>query len=340
MSRAVIIGGRGQCGHAIGQRLVAEGWTVTATTTGPCPDPAAFPGIAWLTLDRDNDDVARAANVDTDVVIDTVAFTRVHAEQLIALGDRIGSAIVLSTLSVYTDPQGRTLDESTDEASFPAWPLPIPEDYLTLSPSDASYSTRKAAIEDALRHRAPWPVTIVRPGAIHGSHSQHLREWYFIKRVLDRRRQVILPFNGESIFQPTATVNLAELVALAAKSPAGRTVNCGDLQAPSVAQISAIVDDLMNWSTERQVVAGPEPAPTVGNHPWGVPRPVVADMTRAQTELGYREQSSYGDALAETLTWVLSACAGRDWREVLPRLAAYPTNLFDYEAEDAYLASS
>ena len=338
MPQAVIIGGRGQCGHAIGQRLVAAGWTVTATTTGPCPDPADFPGIAWVTADRDHDDLARAVPDGTDVVVDTLAFTSPQAERLIALGSRIGSAIVLSTASVYTDERGRSLDESTDEDSFPAWPVPIPEDCPTLPPGDATYSTRKAAIEDILRHQAPWPVTILRPGAIYGPHSRHLREWYFIKRVLDRRRRVILPFNGESVFQPTATVNLAELVALAADRPASRTLNCGDLQPPSVARISAIVDDLMNWSTERYLVPGAEPAPTVGNHPWSVPRPVIADMTRAQAELGYQERSSYAEALAETLAWVLSASSGRDWRELLPGLAAYPGDLFDYEAEDAYLA--
>ena len=33
------------------------------------------------------------------------------------------------------------------------------------------------------------------------------------KEPLTSGRQVVLPFNGESVFQPTATVNLAELVA-------------------------------------------------------------------------------------------------------------------------------
>ena len=169
-------------------------------------------------------------------------------------------------------------------------------------------------MEQLLRQQAPWPVTIVRPGAIHGPSSHHLREWYFVKRALDRRRQVVLPFNGDSIFQPTATVNLAALVALAAAAPGRRTLNCGDLSPPSVAQISAIVDDLMDWSTERVLVAGPGAGAAVGNHPWAVPRPVVADMRRAQTELAYRPEATYGEALAETIPWVVDACCG-------PRLA-------------------
>jgi len=180
----------------------------------------------------------------------------------------------------------------------------------------------------------------VRPGAIHGPHSHHLREWYFIQRILDRRPHVILPFGGQSIFQPTSTVNLAELVALAAARPATRTINCGDLDPPTVAQISEIVDDHLHWSTQRVTVEGPEPAPTVGNHPWCVPRPVVADMSVAQAELGYRQPATYAAAVADSIRWAVEACAHRDWREVLPTLAGYPTDLFDYAAEDAYLETA
>jgi nucleoside-diphosphate-sugar epimerase len=337
---AVIIGGRGQSGRAIGQRLVEDGWDVTATSAGPVPDPSGAPGIRWSVLARDEaGSLTDVVAPGTDVVVDITSFTRAHAEQLVTLGDRVGSAIVISTLSVYSDPAGRSLEEARDEGSFPEWPVPLPEDWPTLAPGDDSYSARKVAVEQLLRERAPWPVTIVRPGAVHGRFSHHLREWYLVKRALDQRPQVVLPFNGESVFQPTATVNLAELVALAAGKPGHRTLNCGDQSPPTVAQISAIIDDLLNWSTERVLVAGPEPRPTVGNHPWAVPRPVVVDMSLAQLELGYQQRASYEEALAETVPWVVEACSGRDWRDVLTVLARYPTELFDYDAEDAYLAA-
>jgi nucleoside-diphosphate-sugar epimerase len=334
----VVIGGRGQSGRAIGQRLVADGWEVIATSAGDLPRPEATPGIRWSLLARDEGvGLADVVPSGTDVVIDITCFTPAHVGQLLAVGDRVGSAIVISTLSVYSDQEGRSLDEAEDEASFPEWPVPLPEDWPTVPPGDGGYSERKAAVEQGLRERAPWPVTIVRPGAIHGPYSHHLREWYFVKRALDRRRQVVLPFNGASVFQPTATVNLAELVALAARTPGDRTLNCGDLRPPSVAEISAIVDDLTGWSTERVLVDGPEPGPTVGNHPWAVPRPVIADMRRAESELGYQQRATYAEALAETIPWVLDACSGRDWRDVLTTLAHYP-DLFDYDAEDAFLA--
>ena len=91
----------------------------------------------------------------TDVVIDVVSFTPAHAERLVALGDRVGSAIVISTLSVYSDREGRSLEEAKDEASFPDWPVPLPEDWPTLAPGDDNYSARKVAMEQVLRNAPP-----------------------------------------------------------------------------------------------------------------------------------------------------------------------------------------
>lgn len=296
--------------------------------------------MRWATVDRDKvDDLGGTVRGEFDVVVDCVACSAEHAEQLVGLGDRVGSAIVISTISVYTDAKGRSLDTATDAAGFPAWPEPIPPGWPTLAPGEG-YSAGKAAVEATLRARAPWPVTVVRPGAIHGLGSRHLREWYFIKRVIDRRRQVVLPYGGDKVFQPTATVNLAELVALAAERPGERTLDCGDLDPPTVSQITEAIDSLMSWSTERVVIEGPEPTPNVGNHPWAVPRSVVVDMAPAIDQLGYRQPKTYDQAMTETLAWALGATKDRDWREVFPTLAAYPGDLFDYAAEDAYLARS
>jgi len=339
MPTALIIGGRGQSGLAIAQRLRDDGWQVVGTASGPPPDPAVVPGIRWVL--RTGGDLAstldEAGAGPVDAAVHTTAFTAADAEALMGLGDRIGSAVVLSTLSVYTDASGRSLDTADTPDRFPEWPVPIPEDQPLLSPAGQTYSHQKVAVEEALRQRAPWPVTIVRPGAIHGRYSRHLREWYFIKRALDGRPAVVLPFGGRSVFQPTATTNMAELVRLAAARPGDRALNAADLDPPSAADISAAVEELMSWRPQHVLVVGPEPAPTVGNHPWAVPRPVVADMRRARDDLGYEQPVSYREALEDTVRWAVDAARGRDWKDVFPTLGRYP-DLFDYAAEDAYLA--
>lgn len=341
MPSAFVIGGRGQSGLAICRRLVERGWAVTATASGP---HLAEADVHWIEFDRKAGDLATVVPDGTDVVVDVVAFTKAHAAQLVALGDRVGGAVVLSTISVYTDADGHSMDAAEDDGDFPAWPDPIPESQVTLPPGDEGYSAGKVAVEQLLREEAPFPVTIVRPGAIHGRYGRHLREWYLLKRVLDRRRTVVLPYRGAHVFQPTATVNLAELVALAAerrpRHPSeGLTLNCGDADPPAPARISEIVDELTGWETERVLLDGPAPAPQVGNHPWAVPRPVVVDMSLAARELGYRPLATYEQAIADTIPWAIDATEGRAWEDVFPTLARYPTPMFDYDAEDAWLAS-
>ena len=112
--------------------------------------------------------------------------------------------------------------------------------------------------------------------------------------------------------------------------------NCADLAPPSVAEISATIDALTGWETQRILVDGPPPAHTVGDQPWAVPRPVVAGMAVAIDEVGYEQPATYSEAVVESVTWALESCAGRDWREVFTTLTNHP-DLFDYVAEDAFL---
>lgn len=93
--------------------------------------------------------------------------------------------------SVYRDERGRSLDEAS-ETGFPILPVPVGEGQPTVDPGSATYSTRKVALERALLDNARSPVTILRPAAIHGVGSTHLREWWFVKRMLDRRPVISL----------------------------------------------------------------------------------------------------------------------------------------------------
>ncbi|MGD0205854.1 MAG: hypothetical protein ABSB57_05410, partial [Dehalococcoidia bacterium] len=77
---------------------------------------------------------------------------------------------------VYADYQGRTLDEAR-ERGFPVFPVPIPESQPRTAPGDATYSTRKVAMEDVLLEGARVPLTILRPFAVHGSGCRAPRDW-------------------------------------------------------------------------------------------------------------------------------------------------------------------
>lgn len=69
----------------------------------------------------------------------------------------------------------------------------------------------------------------------------------------------------------------------------------------------------MDYSLPVLLLPGEPPGRGVGDHPWLLAGSLVADLTAAERELGYRPALTYAGAAAETLA------------------------LFGYRAEDAFL---
>ncbi|MEV6795945.1 NAD-dependent epimerase/dehydratase family protein [Streptomyces sp. NPDC051320] len=336
---AFVLGATGQIGRAAVRALVADGWEVRAASRGTARDEDMPDGVRTVHVDRDSEGALAAALGDgCDVLVDMVAYGQDHARQLTALADRIGSAVVISSGAVYEDADGRSFDTQGEPDGFPRYPVPIPEDQRTVAPGPATYGTRKVALERHLLAVAgTFPVTLLRAGAIHGPHCRTPRELFFVKRALDGRPVRVLAHGGRSRFHPTHVSNLAEMIRLAARQPAARVLNAADPQAPTVAEISAAVDQAMGVRSELVLVEGPA---QVGNTPWGVDHPVVYDMSAAERELGYRPVTGYAESLPRTVEWLTAQLRGRDWREAFPAMAkAYDPHLdlFDYAAEDAWL---
>ncbi|ASW55951.1 NAD(P)-dependent oxidoreductase [Plantactinospora sp. KBS50] len=340
---ALVIGATGQVGRATVAALVEDGWRVRAAARGErgAADRARDGAIEPVRLDR-ADDAALAAAVGAgcDLVVDMVAYGRRHADQLLGLADRIGSAVVLSSAAVYADDDGHPF--GAERARFP---VPIGERQRTVPGGTddlgaEDYAAGKVDLERRLLDAGDrLPCTLLRAGAIHGPHTVFPREWYFIKRALDRRPVRILCHAGASRFQPIGTANLAELIRLAAARPGSRVLNAGDPDAPTVREIGATIADLLDDPAEEILVDGPSPAPPVGETPWSVPAPVVLDMTAAARELGYRPRTDYAGALPGTIEWLLRTVRERDWRTAFPGMTADSgTDFFDYPAEDAWLA--
>ncbi|MEW2546171.1 NAD(P)-dependent oxidoreductase [Streptomyces sp. NPDC047002] len=341
----VVIGAAGQIGRAAVRVLAEDGWRVTAASRGGGRDAAWPQEVRAAALDR-ADDAALAAAVGDgcDVVVDLVAYDEEHAGQLAALAaaGRIGSAVVVSTAAVYEDDAGRSFDTQGEPGGFPRYPVPVPESQRTVAPGDASYGTRKVRLERRLAASGDMlPATVLRAGAVHGAHCRTPRELYFVKRALDGRTRRVLAYGGESRFHPVHTSNLAELIRLAARAPGSRVLNAADPEAPSVAAIAAAVDAVTGGAPETVLVPGPPPADGVGDTPWSLPHPVVLDMGGAEHALGYRPVTSYADSLPATVAYLTERLAAHaDWRDAFPAMArAYGDGLFDYAAEDAWLAS-
>jgi nucleoside-diphosphate-sugar epimerase len=331
--RALLLGGTGKTGRVLAKRLLETGWDVVAASRAERP---VDDEVRHAKLDRADDKALRAALGDgVDALVDFVAFERAHAEQLLSLKALARSLVVISSASVYADEQGRSLDEirAGEQVRFR---VPLTEREPTVAAGDATYSTKKRAIEEILLGQREIPSTLIRAGAIYGPGDFNSREWYFVKRALDGRRIVVLAHRGESRFQTTSVHNLAELIRLAAERPGRRLLNCGDPEAPTVAEIGRQIAAAMEHEWSEVLLPGP-PRESIGDSPWGAPSPFVLDMAEAEFEVGYRPVTTYAKAVGETCEWLVSATEGKDWREVLTGAAKLYTDEFDYEAEDTFV---
>lgn len=334
MPRAFVLGGAGQVGRAVASTLARAGWEVTAASRRGTP----VDGASSIAADRDAPGGLSGALEDgADLLVDCVCYDERQAEQLLAVADRVGRLTVLSSVSVYADERGRSLDEATGPHDFPIFPVPITEDQPTVPPGPQTYSTRKVAMERRLLRQDAVPVTVLRPGAIHGPHSVHAREWYFVKRALDRRPAVLLAYGGGSQFHPTGVTNLGVAV-LCSSQHAGQDVfNLVDPDCPTVSDIGRAIGEQLDYAPVEVLMPGP-PHGTVGNSPWTASHPLVVSTAHAESVLGYSPSRTYSEQLRDDVAWLLRATARRDWRTVLPDLVHnYPLDFFDYAAERRYL---
>jgi nucleoside-diphosphate-sugar epimerase len=270
-----------------------------------------------------------------DVVVDVIPYEAAHAEQLLELD--AGALIAISSASVYADAQGRTLDEAQGVDDFPEFPVPIPETQSTVEPGDDTYSTKKAKLEHILLENGRVPAAIVRPCAIYGEGDRMGREWFFVKRALDRRPYVVLTNRGAGQFHTTASENIGELVRLVAAQPRTGAFNCGDPDPPTVLEIARAVGEATGHRFEEVLLEEPAGRGEVGQTPWSAAKPLLVDMSKAEQELGYRAATTWADALPRQVRWLTEVTRGRDWREVLTRGAGYLK--FEYGAEDELVAS-
>ncbi|HEY9373017.1 NAD-dependent epimerase/dehydratase family protein [Streptomyces sp.] len=336
---AFVLGATGQVGRAAVRALVADGWEVTAGSRRGGRGADWPEEVRSVSVDRGEAGALAAALGDgVDVLVDIVAYDAGHGRQSTGLADRIGSAVVISSGAVYEDDRGRSFDTQDEPDGFPQYPVPIPESQATVEPGPGTYGTRKVALErELLAAGERLPTTVLRAGAIHGPHSPGPREAWFVKRALDKRPVRVLALGGASRFHPVHVDNLAELIRLAAASPGTRVLNAGDPEAPTVAEIGAAIDAAMGVESETVLIPGAAEG-TVGLTPWSGDHPVVYDMAAAERELGYRPVVSYADSLPATVAWLTAELTVRDWREAFPGLVKYGIDLFDYAAEDAWLA--
>ena len=327
MPKALILGGGGQIGRTIAERLVGSDWDVTLAGRMLVANLPA--GTRFQVADaRDSDSIIRAMSGETTLLVSAVAFDDADAACLATISNRVSRIVVISSASVYRDADSRTLDEAAT-GGFPDFPIPIRVDHPTVRSGPQTYSTRKIAMEERLFGQADCPVTILRPCAVHGPHSRHPREWWFVKRMLDRR-PVIPVLYGDSRFQTTSTRAIADAVLKASTQTENHIWNVGDVDSPSVIEIGRTVAAHLGVAPHFIPMRDREHHRSVGRTPWSIVRSMVVEDTSGNT-LGY------ADTVGPAIDWLAGHVDPTRWRKHLPQLAAYPYDLFDYAEEDRAL---
>jgi nucleoside-diphosphate-sugar epimerase len=342
--RCLVIGGTGAIGQHVVERLVEDGWTVTVVSRGVRDVPRNFESAGVRVEYADRHDVSalkRAVGSQTELVVDVILESACAATQLLSLQHRIGYLIAISSAGVYqtwnqriSHRVGRDFDLSPPEARPPT---DSRESDQIISPGSRSRAERKAAVERVLLGKARIPVTIIRPAALHGPGIRHAREWYFLKRALDRRPFFIYSYSGAAVFHPSSVCNVAELVRCAAKQAGTRIVNCGDPDPPTEGSIGRLIARSVDYFPIDIRLPGPPPSPAVADSPWAVGCQLTLNMETAEQDLCFRPATTYSAAVVETCDWLQHVTAGKPWRKALT-LDQYG-HLFDYAAEDEFMTT-
>ncbi len=327
MTGTVAIIGAGQIGFAAAEAFVEQGWDVRILARS---EPL------WLIKGARYEHYVAGEHPSpaADIVLDTIAFD----EPDIARYDpeAVGRLITISSASVYVDYSGRTLEKAS-ESGYPDFSQGIDEEIATVNPGPESYSTRKVRMEKKAQELFGSRATNIRPGAIYGPWSRHPREWWFVYRFKDRRRVIPLAFEGQSQFHMTSARSIGELCHFLAEQGLGGHFNIADEHALTVKQIGAIVRDNFGKHARLHLMDGP-PIGTVGRTPWSLPQPFKISSLKA-LDAGFEFSADQVGDLYEAIDWLREQKTS-EWRALFPQLAAYPWDLFDYAAEDAYFAAS
>ena len=328
-------------GRATARRLATAGWQVEVTGRDPAhfPPDLAEAGIRFHAAERaDSARLEAVLGAGADLLVDCICYTPADARLLLPLAEHATSTALISSKSVYVDAAGNHPQSDTQ----PDYGGPILESQPTMAPGDMDYRTREGygANKVAAEHIAldsGLPISILRPGRVHGVGAKPAREWVFVKRVLDRRPAVLLAARGRGVVQTTAAANIAALIETVAQQPGARILNSADPDAPSAREIARTIARQLGRAWD-EVLLDEKADPGLGRTPWDTPHPVVLD-TRASLELGYKPVGDYAATVAEEIDWLFDAHRAGDPDHVLPAADdPYFAEFFDYAAEDAYLA--
>lgn len=296
--RALVVGGTGPTGPFIVHGLRARGYTVTILhrgthETGEIPDDVEH--IHGDPHFRESIDDAIGTRT-FDLVVASYGRIRHVAAAMVR---RTGRFVAVGGFATY---RGFLRPGDLVPAGLP---VPVSEDGpLVASEEEQPFSWLMVRTEEAVMAAHP-DAAIFRYPYVYGPNQLVPREWCVIRRLLDGRRQIVLPDGGLALVTHGYAENLAHGVLLAVDQPeasAGEIYNCGDDRQLTLAQIVEVIAHALDREVEivnlpRQLAFPARPMVLGGHHH------TLLDLTKIRTQLGYRDVVPVEEALRRTTRW-------------------------------------
>lgn len=315
MAKSVLVlGGTRFVGLHLVQELVRRGYDVTALNRGSHPEVLPQ-GVDRITCDRKDDALLRKTLSEAllkrhfDAVVDPSAYVPSDLRAVIeTMKGHVGAYVFISSGSVYKFSN-----------VFP-WNEGIPQ---VTDASAGDYGWGKKQCEDLLTGAFAehgFPCINLRPGYIYGPHNTVYREAYFFDRIR-AGRPVLLPGTGVVLAQFGHVDDLANLIILAIENPSarGQAYNfAGKCMRPlddyvracaaavSAAEGGEFTADIVHYWPSQASLTDKDMG-KLFPYRWKVN--TVRDISKARYELGYDEQITLDQGLAESAKWYFGEIA-------------------------------
>ncbi len=335
--KILVIGGTKFIGTALVRRLVDLGHDVTIANRGQS-NGTPPEGVDFLRVDRgrlteNRPDFEKLA---PDVVLHNVISTEHHALQMLDAFRGVAQRVVMvSSMDVYHTfgcLLGLESGEPRDEVVAEDGPLrerwfPYRDD--AEGPEDPRYQYDKIPAERAVMQCGDLSGTVLRLPMVIGPNDYQHRLYPFIRPMLDNRPHIVMQTGfARWNFTYGFVENVAAAMALACtdERAAGGIYNVAD---GSITMMDAVryVQRELDWSGEL-VCLPKEALPKSLQASFDVRHHLVCSTDRIRAELGFVEPVDRREAFCRTVAWE---------RENPPD--PIPEGMFDYEAEDAVVAS-
>lgn len=333
MTSALVVGGTGPTGPTIVEGLLERGHTVTVFHSGR-HEAELSQDVEHVHGDPHFPETIASAlgNRTFEVVVAQYGRLRHLGEHL---RGRAGHVVAIG---------GATVSLALPDS--PVWgplgrPVRVPEgDRVLESDEEANrFGYRVASSMKTLftlHHEGAFAATYIGYPILYGPRQPGAREWSVVRRLLDGRRQLILPDGGVKVESRGYVLNVAQAPLLALDRPevsAGKSYVVADAWTHSERQRA----DFMAAHLGREVEMVDIPYELAGTaHPWYQHRRTsgLVPSDRIRDELGYRDTWSPEEALTDTVDWLRSR--GPDEVAEIERQLGDP---FDYAGEDRLVAA-